>query len=363
MRAPFDKSETIPFGSYPEKFGIQGPPKYHRPITSKENTLRYFAHKSPYWIPMLGFAGEVLSFRPRMHPDNIATHMIADGEPPMDYEKLGNPIKGWFDLEWLFVPEVGGATVKPGNPMISDMSEWRSIIKIPDLDEMDWEGSARRNKEFLRTDIVTEVCCLTGLWERLISLMDVSGAAMALIDEDQQEGVHSFFSELCDMYEDMIERYARYFKPDMLLMHDDWGTQRAAFFSLDTCREMLVPYLKRVVDACHKNGMIFELHSCGNNETVVPAMIEAGVDFWCGQPMNNFEMLTERYPDSCLTFGVTIPSPPDGATEDEIATIAQAFVDRYKSKRAVINIVGKTDRRMLMPIYEASRKYYSQFDD
>ena len=363
MRQPFDKKETVPVGNYPEKFGMPGPPRYERPITSKENTMRYFAGKTPYWIPMLGFCGEILNFRPRMHPDNLATHQVVDGEPAIDYTQFGNTMKGWFDLEWVFVPQVGGAMVKPGKPMISDMSEWKSIIKIPNLDEMDWEGSAERNKEYLTTDIVTETCCLTGLWERLFSLMDVDGAAMALIDDDQKEGVHSFFSELCDMYEDMIARYAKHFKTDFLLMHDDWGTQRAPFFSLDTCREMLVPYMKRIVDACHKNGMLFELHCCGNNEALVPAMIEAGVDFWCGQAMNDFEMLTDLYPDSCLTFGVTIPSPPEGGSEEEIMKVAEAFVERYKDKRAVINIVGKTDRRMLMPIYEASRKYYAQFDD
>ncbi|MBE6038437.1 MAG: hypothetical protein E7218_04460 [Anaerofustis stercorihominis] len=359
-RKPFDKSEITPVGQYPGIWGRPGAPKYDRPITSKENTLLYFEGKKPYWIPILGFGGEVLSFRPRMHPDNVATHLVVDGEEPMQYELV---TKGWFDLDWVYVPHVGGATVKPGDPLITDMNEWKNITKIPDINELDWEGTAERNKEYLSsTDSVLEVCALSGLWERLISLMDVEGAAIALIDEDQKEAVHSFFSELCDMYDDMITRYKKYFDMDMYLMHDDWGTQNAPFFSLETAREMLVPYLKRIVDSCHKNGVIFELHCCGQCEELVPAMIEAGVDIWCGQTLNDYEKLSALYPDTCLTFGMGIPMQDENATEEELMKAAEEFVEVYKDRRVVIN-PSSSDPRMLMKVYEASRKYYAQFDE
>jgi len=255
------------------------------------------------------------------------------------------------------VPQVGGATVKPGKPALTDICNWREQIAMPDLDAMDWEGSAAKNKAFLDTTQARELCMLSGLWERLISLMDVDNAAVALIDEDQQEGVHDFFSTLCDLYDELIDRYATYFDLDMIVMHDDWGTQRAPFFSLDTCREMIVPYMKRVVDACHRNGLIFELHCCGMNETLVPAMIEAGVDLWCGQTMNDFEKLSAMYPDSCLSFGVTLPPLDESATEDEVAALAKQYFNTYKDRRAVFTGL---DPRMRDALYREARLYFTE---
>lgn len=48
---------------------------------------------------------------------------------------------------------------------------------------MDIEGCAAKDKAFLETPQYNELGILSGFWERLISLMDVSGAAIALIDE------------------------------------------------------------------------------------------------------------------------------------------------------------------------------------
>ena len=361
-RKPFDPSELVPIGNYPSLFGGRpGAPRYDRPVSPRENIKLYFERKKPYWIPVMGMMGEVLGFRPRMHPDNVATHLVVDGEGPMEYAP-GNVQEGWFGLMWQFVPLVNGATVRPGAPTVPDMARWEEYVHIPDLDEMDWERSAEANRAwFAASDQFHEVCCLSGLWERLISLCDVEGAAVALIDEDQKEGVHRFFSALCDMYEDMIARYARYFDLDMLLMHDDWGTQNAPFFSLDTCREMIVPYLKRIVDACHRNGLRFELHCCGQVEALVPAMIEAGADIWCGQTLNDYVRLSGLYPDTCLTFGMTLPAPAEDATEEELRTAARDFVELCKDRRLVLN--GATDPRLQALVYEESRKYYAQFDD
>ena len=362
-RKPFDPAELVATGSYPGSFGGRpGAPRYDRPISPRENAKLYFEGKKPYWIPVMGMAaGDVMGFRPRMHPDNAATHLVVDGEGPMEYDP-GNVQTGWFGLRWQFVPLVNGATVYPGAPAVPDMARWEDYVRIPDLDELDWEHSSEANRAWLAgSDQVHEVCCLSGLWERLISLCDVDGAAIALIDEDQQEGVHRFLSALCDMYDDMIERYARYFDLDMLLMHDDWGTQNAPFFSLATCREMIAPYLKRVADACHRNGLLFELHCCGQVEALVPAMIESGVDIWCGQPLNDYVKLSELYPDTCLTFGMGIPPLPEDAGEEELRKAARDFVELCKVRRLVPT--GASDPRLLPLIYEEGRKYYAQFDD
>ena len=193
--------------------------------------------------------------------------------------------------------------VKPGNPKLADICDWKKVITFPNLDDYDWEGSAVKNAPILEKnrDKFIETWIFNGLFERLISFLDFEGAALALLDEEQQEAVHELFDRLCILYDDLIGRLQKYYGVHFVTFHDDWGSQRAPFFSLETCREMIAPYLKRVVESCHKRGLYFNFHSCGKNEMLVPAMIEAGIDMWIPQTMNDFDMLVREYGDKlCL---------------------------------------------------------------
>ena len=98
-----------------------------RPVRSIENLRLALAGEVPYWAPVVGWGlTEIQQFRPRLHPDNMATHLIMDGEGPYPYES--NTSTGLFGLDWVFVPHVGGATVRPGKPMIEDMNDWEKQV-------------------------------------------------------------------------------------------------------------------------------------------------------------------------------------------------------------------------------------------
>lgn len=338
-------------------------PIFNRPITEKENFKLLFSGKKPYWTPVGGWAFcDINVFRPRLHPDNVATHIIFDGEPSYQYKDL-TMRSSWFDLDWVFVPVAGGATVKPGEPKVPDMSEWETYISMPNLDDLDWEHVAQKNKEYLDTPQMNQLGILSGFWERLISLMDVEGAAVALIDEDQQEGVHRFFDQYADLLIDYIDRMKKRCDIDCVLIHDDWGHQNGGFFSLDTAMEMLVPYLKRVTDAVHERGMYFELHSCGKNEALVPAYIAAGVDLWCPQPINDIAMLAEKYKDQPIFFGQQQPIEiPEGATPQEIEKLAQDWFDQFKDCHVIAAFIG-ADPAFMQALYRISRIAYSKCED
>ena len=307
-------------------------PVYNRPITPRENLHLTFEGKKPYWIPQTGYAFcDVRNFRPRQIPDNYATHLCIDGGETIQYDS--DVQRGWFGLDWVFVPVAGGATVKPGKPMIEDMNDWEELIVWPDLDAIDWKTVGEMNKDYLDTPQMVELGIVSGFWERLMSLMDVSGAAMALIDEDQQDAVKAFFDKYADFLIDYIRRVKEVCPIDMVLIHDDWGTQNGPFFSLETAREMLVPYIKRVVDYIHSEGMYYEQHSCGNCTKLVPAYMEIGIDVWNPQPMNDIEAITEMCKDSRLHIAIgDLPLSPD-ATEEELRQAARDFVDHYRGRK------------------------------
>ena len=184
----------------------------------------------------------------------------------------------------------------------------------------------------------------TGFYERLIAFMEFEGAIMALFDEDSQPEVHAFFDKLTDFYIDLFKHVIKYF-PDVnaVFFHDDWGSQKETFFSPAIAEEMIVPYMRRVTDFLHANGIFCELHSCGNNYKQVANYIKAGWDAWAPQLMNDSYKIYDDFGDKILvaTFPQNIPedimalptTEEKGAAfaklpEEEQRRIAREYADR-----------------------------------
>ncbi len=316
---PFDTKEIDEAAVYDEK-SPRPYPHFKTPISPKENWMRAMRHEECAWLPM---RSDTISFTPRCIPDNVARGFVMDGEKPM--AEFGGP--DMFGVRWIYDPLIKGSMVRPGAPILKDIADWEKVISFPDIDKWDWKGSAGISRSYLDTDRIIEAWHFTGFFERLISFMDFEPAAMALIDEDNQPYVHSLFQALADLYKKIIQKEKEYFGIDMIYFHDDWGSQRAPFFSLAVCREMIVPYMKQIVAFCHDNDIIFDFHSCGKNELLAPAMIECGMDAWGGQPINDKEMLHRVYGGDLM---IAVNSPfRDSGTEQEIEAFCKDFVTRY----------------------------------
>ena len=348
-------------GNYPEL------PEFHRPISIRENYRMTLMGETPYWIPACGwFYCDVNMFRPRQHPDNLANHQCFDGGPAIDFSAIGNVVNGWFDCPMEWEPKSNGAMPRPGRPTLEDISEWPDKLVFPNLDDMNWDEIAEMNKDFLASDKVNQLGIQFGLWERMMNLMDVENAAVALLDEDQEEGIHTFLDAMADLYIDYIGRMARIGRIDAVYFHDDWGTQNAPFFSLETARKFFVPAMKRIVDFCHEQGILFEHHSCGNAGDLVPAMEECGSDFWIPQDTcNDIDELLARYEGYHIKFGVYSPFMAAGSSEEEIRELGRQFVEKYAGK----NIMYCMNKNMaltpghdpsLFPIWEDAVYEYSR---
>ena len=323
-------------------------PIYNTPITVAENLTRALKDGSHLWMPT---TSDILNIESRANKDHIARAEIRDLGPAQPEEEKGGP--DLFGIEWVYVPVAGGSMVKPGTPLLDDASEWYDKVVFPDVDAMAWEEAGVLNAPFKNEKRIIGCCFQNGMFERLISFMDFEGALIALIDDEQKDAVHDLFAKLADMYIAMIQKYIDILDVKEVLFHDDWGSQRAPFFSLDVCREMVVPYIQKISDFCHEKGLIFQLHSCGCNELLVPAMIEAGVDIWCGQPMNNKAMLYEKYGKDIM-LGVEVPVLPEDASDDEIEDAAKKFVEAY-SEYPIMAVTRFASQKLVEAIYRQSR--------
>jgi hypothetical protein len=90
---------------------------------------------------------ETAVFNPRIIPDVVARAFVTEANKfPRD--KVGG--KDMFGIEWEYIEVAGGSMVKPGKPLLSDASDWKTKIKWPDIDSWDWEGSAKENESFFK---------------------------------------------------------------------------------------------------------------------------------------------------------------------------------------------------------------------
>lgn len=65
---------------------------------------------------------------------------------------------------------------------------------------------------------------------------------------------------------------------DGVLLGSDWGTQLDLIMAPDTWEAMIRPGEQREYDLVHAYGKDVWVHSCGNVEKVIPALIEMGLD-------------------------------------------------------------------------------------
>lgn len=317
--------------------------------TERENVIATVHHQRPGW---LGCKENMIL--PREILDNAARAFVADGLP-FGPENAGG--KDMFGVTWVYEPQATGSMVIPGNPILEDAEDWEEVIKFPNLDEIDWDAIEKRCLPLVRDDQLNVTMLFTGLFERLISFMDFENAAVAMIDEDQQEAVLRLFSRLTDYYIDLMGRLRKYCHIDMVVFHDDWGHQRSAFFSEDVCRRMLLPSLTRLVNACHENGMLFSFHSCGKVASLLPVMIDAGVDKWDGQIINDIWKLLDLYGDRlCIHYNEKVPEAnPDQAARWASSVISHLTPDSGKN---VYIPARSLCPEALQALHEQSKAFY-----
>jgi len=103
---------------------------------------------------------------------------------------------------------------------------------------------------------------------------------------------------------DLINRIAEYIKPDIFILHDDWGMESNLFMDINTWRRIIKPNTKRMYDAVKEHGMFVMQHSCGHVQELVGDMIEMGADAWDSiQACNDLQWIKKTYGNKITLHG------------------------------------------------------------
>lgn len=189
--------------------------------------------------------------------------------------------------------------------LMKDIEHWKDYIKMPDLEftEEEWkpimEAAAKvdRSKQFVTVQI------WPGLFETTHFLMGIEEAMMNFYEEP--EAMH----EIIDMITEYELRHAKdiieHIHPDALYRHDDWGTQKSTFMSPDMFREFYLKPTKKIYDFWKANGVeVIIHHNDAYGETLIPEMIEMGIDIWQGAVnTNDLPAIAKKYKGQLTVMG------------------------------------------------------------
>ncbi len=185
----------------------------------------------------------------------------------------------------------------PDKIVIKDIENWRDYVKVPRVvyDAEEWEPFIAKAEAVDRKEQYATAYFAPGVFEQCHYLMEIQNCLMAFYEYPDE------LKELIDCITQFELDYAaevcKYMKPDALFHHDDWGSQISTFVSPDMFREFIKPAYMKIYGYYKSHGVeLIVHHSDSYAATLVPDMIDMGIDIWQGvMNTNNIPELIKQY--------------------------------------------------------------------
>ena len=235
-----------------------------------------------------------------------------------------NVVNSWgVTISWPKGTPGGFPVHDDAHIVCKDITRWRETVKAPNLifPESAWEEAIREVEAVDRSEYFVAPFVAPGIFERLHYLMSIEDALMAFYEEP--EHLKDLIRYLTDWELQYAEELCRHLKPDALFHHDDWGSQRSTFISPDMFGEFIYPAYKEIYGYYKSHGVeLIVHHSDSYAETLVPYMIDAGIDVWQGaMTSNDIQKIIREHGDKLTIMGgidsATIDYP--GWTREDVA--------------------------------------------
>ena len=162
------------------------------------------------------------------------------------------------------------------------VEEVRHYAKWPSPDWFDYDCVRDQVAEARRTGKV--VIFMGDRMNRCAQLkpaMYLRGVDQILVDVALEPDIAQYiFRRVADFYVEYARRTleAAGGGIDILMLGDDFGTQKGLFMSPDMWRQFLRPGFKAFADLGHGHGCKVAHHSCGSIKPIIPDLIECGLD-------------------------------------------------------------------------------------
>ena len=160
---------------------------------------------------------------------------------------------------------------------------------IVPIDDENWADTSRVHfpVEWLTADIdqvnaqcrASDMFMLSGVCPRPFEQLQFIRMSEQLFYDlaDMPPGLESFMRKMHTFYCDAMELWAKT-EVDALNFMDDWGSQTSLLINPDLWRRVFKPMYKDYIDIAHRAGKKIFMHSDGYTLSIIPDLIEIGLD-------------------------------------------------------------------------------------
>ncbi|MEK7447865.1 MAG: uroporphyrinogen decarboxylase family protein [Planctomycetota bacterium] len=264
-------------------------------MTSKERFTRMFDHREADRIPIIdspwkttierwqreGMPNEI-NFADYFGLDKTAFISI-DNSPRYEEKvleetdeyiikttKWGATMKNWKHAS--STPEFLDFTIK-------DPDSWQKAKKrmMPSRDRIDWKYLKENYKTWRSQGYWIQGEPWFGFDVTHAWTVGTERLLMAMVTDP--EWVVDMFNHFLDVSLELLDLiWEQGYKFDCIFWPDDMGYKNTTFFSVEMYRKLLKPVHRRAIDWAHAKGIKTHLHSCGKINSLVPELIEIGLD-------------------------------------------------------------------------------------
>lgn len=211
--------------------------------------------------------------------------------------------------------------------VVRDITKWRETVHAPNVhfpEEM-WRPYIDKVNAIDRAEYFVTCTVAPGVFEQLHYLMGMEDCLINFYLEPEA------MKELIDYITDWELEYAaelcKHFRPDAILHHDDWGSQRSTFISPEMFDEFIKPSVSKIYGFYKSEGVELIIHHSDSfAATLVPSMIECGIDIWQGcLDTNGLPALIKQYGEKISFMGGINNGVVDKSdwSEDKIAAYVE----------------------------------------
>ena len=224
----------------------------------------------------------------------------------------------------------------PDKIVIKDIDEWQKYVKVPRVkyDAEEWEPFIEMAEKIDRNEQFVMTYFAPGVFEQCHYLMEIQNCLMAFYEAPDE--MHELIDCITQFELDYAAEVCKYLKPEGLFHHDDWGSQISTFLSPDMFREFIKPAYMKIYHYYKEHGVqLIVHHSDSYAATLVPDMIDMGIDVWQGvMRTNDIPALITEYGGKITFMGGSDSATVDyeGWTEEEVARQVRAACESCGTK-------------------------------
>lgn len=260
------------------------------------------------------------------------------GDPVFQFVR-GNRIRGTnsYDRWGTFIsfPEDQPAAVPivtAENQVIKDIENWRDYVTVPDLRSncsKGWETALANKAAIDQDEYLTATIMGTGIFEQLHMLMTFENTLCNFLEYPDE--MHELIDVICEYRLEYMKLIVENLHPDIIVSHDDFGTNTGLFMSPEIWREFFKEPYRKLYQYLKENDVIILHHGDSFVEPILEDMAEIGVDVYQGiLPTNDIVKMSERLDGRmALMGGVDSAIDRVDATEEEIRKETQRVLREY----------------------------------